>query len=142
MKSKVLMMALLALVIVGLAACGGGGSAPAAETGGAVPVGNVANGEKLFNQATIGPNSSPGCVTCHSLEEGVVVVGPSQAGLAARAGTRVAGQTADEYLRESILNPNAHIVEGFTEGVMYQNYGAELTPEQIDDLVAYLETLQ
>jgi mono/diheme cytochrome c family protein len=142
MKSKVLMMALLALVIVGLAACGGGGSAPAAETGGPAPVGDAAAGEELFNQAVIGPNSSPGCVTCHSLEEGVVVVGPSQAGLAARAGQRVPGQTAEEYLRNSITHPNDYLVEGFAEGVMYQNYAAELTEDQINDLVAYLLTLQ
>jgi cytochrome c len=131
MKSKVLMMALLALVVVGLAACGGGDSAPAGETGGPAPVGNVANGEKLFNQPVIGPNSAPGCVTCHSLEEGVVVVGP-----------RVPGQTAEEYLRNSITHPNDYLVEGFAEGVMYQNYAAELTEEQINDLVAYLLTLQ
>ncbi len=142
MKSKVLMMALLALVIVGLAACGGGGSTAPAEGGEMASVGNAANGEKLFNQATIGPNSSPGCVTCHSLEEGVVVVGPSQAGLAARAAQRVAGESAEEYLHNSIVNPNAYLVEGFAEGVMYQNYGAELTEEQLNDLVAYLLTLQ
>jgi mono/diheme cytochrome c family protein len=142
MKSKVLMMALLALVVVGLAACGGGDSAPAAETGGPAPVGNVANGEKLFNQPVIGPNSAPGCVTCHSLEEGVVVVGPSQAGLGARAAQRVPGQTAEEYLRNSITHPNDYLVEGFAEGVMYQNYAAELTEDQINDLVAYLLTLQ
>lgn len=142
MKSKVLMMALLALVMVGLAACGGGGGDAAPESGGAAPVGDASNGEKLFNQATIGPNSAPGCVTCHSLEEGVVVVGPSQAGLASRAATRVAGQSAEEYLRNSILNPNEYLVEGFAEGVMYQTYGAELSEAEIDDLVAYLLTLQ
>ncbi len=61
--------------------------------------------------------------------------GPSQAGLATRAETRVPGQTAEEYIRNSIVNPNDYIVEGFAEGVMYQNYGTDLTPEQIDDLV-------
>lgn len=141
MKSKVLVMALLALVIVALAACGGGG-APAGEADAPPPVGNVDAGRELFNQAVIGPNSAPGCVTCHSLEEGVVVVGPSQAGLAARAGQRVAGQTAEEYLRRSITHPNEYVVEGFAEGVMYQNYAADLTEEQMDDLVAYLLTLR
>lgn len=138
MKSKLLLMALLALAIALLAACGGSGQTASS----AVPAGNVANGEKLFNSATIGSNSAPGCVTCHSLQEGVVVVGPSQSGLAERAGNRVAGQSAAEYLHESIVNPNAYVVDGFAEGVMYQNYGTDLTPEQIDDLVAYLETLK
>lgn len=142
MKSKVLVMALLALVVVALAACGGGSSAPAPEAGGVPPVGDADAGRELFNQAVIGPNSSPGCVTCHSLEEGVVVVGPSQAGLAARASQRVPGQDAEEYLRRSITHPNEYLVEGFAEGVMYQNYAEELTQEQIDNLVAYLLTLQ
>lgn len=138
MKFKVLLIGLLALVMMALAACGGSGAPATVPT----PVGNAANGEKLFNSPTIGENNAPGCVTCHSLEEGVIVVGPSQAGLATRAGQRVAGQTAGEYLHNSIVNPNAYVVEGFTEGVMYQNYATDLTPEQIDDLVAYLETLK
>ncbi|MEZ4516489.1 MAG: cytochrome c [Chloroflexota bacterium] len=142
MSNKVLMVVLLALVLA-LAACGGGRSAaPAAEPTVPAPVGDAAAGEALFNSATIGDNSAPGCVTCHSLEEGVVIVGPSQAGLAARAGQRVAGESADEYLRNSILHPNDYVVDGFAEGLMYQYYADDLTPEQIDDLVAYLETLK
>jgi hypothetical protein len=36
------------------------------------------------------------------------------------------------------VDPNAIIVEGFPEGTMPQNYGKDLTPEQIDALVKYL----
>jgi len=50
--------------------------------------------------------------------------------------------TAEEYLKESIITPNAHVTEGFTAGVMYQNYGKDLTEQEINDLVAYLLTLK
>jgi nitric oxide reductase subunit C len=139
MFKKVLLFTLLSLALIALVACGGGGTP---EEDAPAPVGNAENGETLFSQATIGPNNAPGCITCHSLEPDVVIVGPSQAGLATRAETRVPGQTAEQYIRESIINPNVHVVEGFTEGVMYQFYGEDLTEDQIDDLVAYTLTLE
>ncbi len=51
-------------------------------------------------------------------------------------------KTVEEYLHESIVNPNAFVVEGFPSGVMYQNYGQDLSKQQIDDLVAFLLTLK
>lgn len=99
---------------------------------GPVPV----TGEMLFQQPTFG--NAPGCIACHSQEPGVVLVGPSMAGIAAQAERRIPGMSAEEYLRESIMDPNAFIPDGFTEGVMYQNYGDELTEEQVDKLVSYL----
>jgi len=141
MSKRILFFLLLSVMLVALAACGGGGGNNAGN-GEATPVGNAANGEKLFTSATIGPNNAPGCITCHSLEPDVVIVGPSQYGLETRAETRVPGLSAEEYIRQSIVEPNAYIVEGFTEGVMYQNYGQDLTKDQIDDLVAYTLTLK
>lgn len=132
----------LALSLV-LAACGGGGDTASDSSGdSSAVVGNPTRGEKLYAQTTIGKASAPGCVTCHSLEPDVVLVGPSHAGLANRAGSYVEGMNADEYLHESIVSPDAHIVENFTPGVMYQNYEAELNAQEIADLVAYLKTLQ
>jgi len=141
MSKRILFFLLLSVMLVALAACGGGGGNNAGNDE-ATPVGNAANGEKLFTSATIGPNNAPGCITCHSLEPDVVIVGPSQYGLETRAETRVPGLSAEEYIRQSIVEPNAYIVEGFTEGVMYQNYGQDLTKDQIDDLVAYTLTLK
>lgn len=132
----------LGLAMMALVACGGGGggAAPAPGSPEPTPVGDAANGETLFNSPTIG--NAPGCITCHSLEPGVVIVGPSQAGLATRAATRVSGQTAEEYIRNSILNPNDYVVEGFSPGVMFQDYKTDLTPQQIDDIVAFALTLK
>ena len=140
MLKKSFLLISLSLFLMLLAACGGG--ATNAPVGEPVPVGDAANGETLFSQPTIGANNAPGCITCHSLEPDVVIVGPSQAGLATRAETRVPGQSAEDYIRNSITHPNDYVVEGFAEGVMYQNYATDLTADEIDDLVAYTLTLK
>jgi mono/diheme cytochrome c family protein len=58
------------------------------------------------------------------------------------AGDMVSGQSAEEYLHESVVEPNAYVVEGFPANVMPTNYGSQLTDQQITDLVAYMLTLK
>ena len=145
MRKNVLPLLLLSLALLLLAACGGGAAEETETEEQPATVGDAQAGEQLYNQTSIG--SAPGCITCHSVEPTddplqPSPVGPSHYGLADRAGDYVEGQSAEEYLRESIVEPDAHIVEGFTAGVMYQNYGEDLTDQQIDDLVAYLLTLE
>ncbi len=134
MKKKTLFFALTALVLIlALSACGGG-------SGASSEVGDVNAGKTLFAQPLIG--AQPGCATCHSLNADEVIVGPSIAGIGTRAESRVSGQSAEEYLRSSILHPDEYVVEGFQPGVMVQVWEEELTPEQVDNLVAYLLTLK
>lgn len=97
-------------------------------------------GEALFKQAT--HSDAPGCLACHSLQADVVLVGPSLAGVAQRTIDRQPNQEVAAYLRESIVSPDAYTVDGFTPGVMYQQYEDVLTDDQIDDLVAFILTLQ
>ena len=141
MRKLTLTILLALLFAFGLTACGGG-EEEAADSGDSGAVGDAARGEELFNQTIIGAASAPGCITCHSLEPGVVVVGPSQADVGARAETAVEGMSAEEYLRQSIVDPNAHLAEGFGPDLMHQTYGEELTNTQINDLVAYMLTLK
>jgi len=124
------------LVSLTIAACAGGGKNDVAGEG------NAGRGKKLYEQTVLGPNVAPGCVTCHSLKPGVILVGPSHAGLATKAGSIVPGQSAEGYLRESILEPDAYVVEGFAPGIMYQNFGKDLSEQEINDLVAYMLTLK
>lgn len=122
----------LIVLLLLLAACSTGSTndaAPAAQAG-----------QELFAKTLIGAN--PGCITCHSLEPGVKLVGPSMAGIGTRAATTVAGQSAEEYLRTSILQPNEHVVEGFPEGLMPPNWKDNLSQEQVEQLIAYLLTLK
>ena len=81
------------------------------------------------------------CFTCHDTANGIKIVGPSLKGIASRAASREPGKSADDYLHEAITKPNAYLVEGFPQGIMPQNFGQILSKEQIDDLVAYLKTL-
>jgi cytochrome c2 len=97
-----------------------------------------AAGRKLYFETSLGTNA--GCRICHSLDEGATLVGPSFAGIATRAAERVPGMSAEEYLRQSILEPDAYVVEGFPSGQMVPNLGEILTEQQIDDLIAFLMT--
>lgn len=113
------------------------------------PAGDPARGEALYKQSTIGPTNTPGCTTCHSLEPGMVIVGPSHATVASRAAEVVqdpnytgTAKIPEEYLRESIVAPDAFVEKGFAPGVMYQKYGEDLSEQEITDLVAYLMTLK
>jgi cytochrome c2 len=81
------------------------------------------------------------CFTCHDTTNGIKIVGPSLKGVASRAVSREPGKSADVYLHESIMTPNAYLVEGFPQGIMPQNFAQILSKDQIDDLVAYLKTL-
>jgi mono/diheme cytochrome c family protein len=128
---SLLFVLLLALTVV-LTACGGGGGEPSDSAAKA--------GEELFAKTVIG--SQAGCSTCHSLDADVVIVGPSMAGIGSRAGSTVTGQSAEDYLKESILDPDAHLVDGFPAGTMPQVWGDELTSEQVDQLIAYMLTLK
>ncbi len=135
-KSLVLMMLVLVLALV---ACGG--ESDSSDSGSAETSGpSVSNGEKLYNQTTIGPASAPGCVTCHSMEADVVLVGPSHNSIGSRAGEYEAGVSGEDYLAASITDPDGHLVDGFAAGIMYQNYADELDQSDIDDLVAFLMT--
>jgi hypothetical protein len=62
--------------------------------------------------------------------------------VATRAATRIPGLTAEEYIRQSILEPDAYVVEGFPARQMLQNFDEILKNEQLDDLVAFLLTLK
>jgi mono/diheme cytochrome c family protein len=85
-----------------------------------------------------------GCGGCHQLGSiSAGVVGPTLNSIGTLAETRVAGQSAEEYLLESILDPNAYIVPDCpsgpcVEGVMPQDWDTKLSEEQLNDLVAFL----
>ena len=76
-----------------------------------------------------------GCTGCHSragVSEGFI--GPDLTDLADRAGDRVEGLTAEEYVRQSVLDPQAYIVSG---------YGGQMPvlpvdTEELDALVEFL----
>lgn len=74
-----------------------------------------------------------GCAACHSFA-------------AAQAGGRVGpnldtvllGQTA-AMIRESIIRPNAEISANYPAGIMPELYGSDISPEDLELLVSYLQ---
>lgn len=129
----------LAVAALLLSGCRASGSDSTAATEQSVDPA-VMEGAQLFNKATLG--GLAGCSTCHSLSAGTVIVGPSLAQIGQEAAQRVPGLTAEEYLHQSIVEPNAYLVDDFTRGLMPREYGDHLTQDEIDSLVAYLLTLQ
>ena len=79
------------------------------------------------------------CAACHSTGDDKIV-GPGLAGIGDRAGNRVDGLSADEYLEQSLREPDAYIVDGFTPGLM-PNW-EKLGDDSIDALVTYLKTMK
>jgi cytochrome c553 len=126
---------LLSLIMVLLlAACGAGGAA----------AGDPANGKRLFDGAVaMGDARAPACATCHTVTPGADTgSGQNLSNIGNRAAKAVPGQSAEEYLRTAIVNPDAYLAGGYQEGIMYRNYAQALTAEQINDLVAYMLTLK
>jgi mono/diheme cytochrome c family protein len=89
--------------------------------------GDPAAGREVFTAG-----AQPPCATCHTF-------GP--AGSNATTGPNLdeaLGDADPEFIRESIVDPNAEITEGFQEGVMPDVYGEQLSEQQVNDLVAFL----
>jgi mono/diheme cytochrome c family protein len=123
----------LAVALIMLAACGGESGA---EGGPDVSdIGDPQAGQEIYN--TGGASQVP-CATCHSLD-GTELVGPSFQGISERAGQRVEGMDAVEYLHQSIVDPSAYVVEGY-EDVMNKTYDEQLSEEDIDNAIAFLMT--
>jgi cytochrome c551/c552 len=93
-----------------------------------------AHGEQLFN--------TTGCAACHSLAEGMRLVGPALYNIGDIAEERVEGQSAELYLYHSIIHPNEYVVEGFPPGIMPNNYENLLSTQDIADMMAFLLTLR
>lgn len=72
------------------------------------------------------------CMRCHNIN-GVRGVCPDLSDIGARRD--------EAYIRTSILEPNAYVVPGFPKDVM-PFFKFILKPEEVDKLVAYLETLK
>lgn len=91
-------------------------------------------GEKLYKQNA--------CMGCHSVD-GSKVVGPTFKGIWGREEAIVGGTkvTVDEsYVRESILEPNAKVVEGYPPAM--PSYKGQLKDNQILSLIEYMKTLK
>ncbi|MDQ5851058.1 MAG: cytochrome c oxidase subunit II [Chloroflexota bacterium] len=109
---------------------GGGGGEGTGQTD--QPASLAATGEGLFQQF--------GCNGCHRPDGGGA--GPSLVGIFGRPQPLQGGQTAvadEQYLRESILNPNARVVAGYQP--IMPPYQGQISEDQLLALIEYIRSL-
>jgi mono/diheme cytochrome c family protein len=88
----------------------------------------TADGQTVFLTA--------GCTGCHNIN-GVsenAQIGPNLTDLSERAGDRIVGLSAEEYVRQSVLDPQAYTVEGYGEFMPT----LPLDAAEVDALVEFL----
>ena len=82
--------------------------------------------------------AAKGCIGCHThaaVPSARMQVGPDLTALSDRAATRVTGLDARAYVRQSLREPGAYRVPGYTGVAMPDLH---LTDEEIDSLTAFL----
>ena len=82
------------------------------------------------------------CRSCHSLD-GTRVVGPTWKGLYGAKREFESGPTVDadeNYLRESILNPNAKVVKGYPAAM--PPYAGQLSDDELSQLIDYIKSVK
>ncbi len=90
-------------------------------------------GKAMFN------DPSAGCFLCHTVAGSGGTRGPDLSHVGAVAGNRKPGMSAEDYLKESLMNPGAFVVPPF-DNIMPPF--SRLSPEAINDLLAYLRELK
>lgn len=91
-------------------------------------------GEKVFKSR---------CTSCHT-ETTTRLVGPGLAGLFGREEALEGGgkvMVDENYLRESILNPQAKIVAGY-QGVIMTPFQGQLSEEELTGVIEYIKSLK
>jgi cytochrome c oxidase subunit II len=88
--------------------------------------GGEAAGKAVFEEA--------GCGSCHALADAGTTqeVGPDLDKVL------TGDHASEDHVRESIVNPNAEISEGYQPNVMPKDYEERLSDEELDALVQYL----
>ncbi len=97
------------------------------------------NGETLFN--TFQADAGFACSTCHFVDNENRLIGPGLLNIANRAANRVEAQSAYDYIFTSITNPDAYVVDTFTDDLMPENWLEIYSEDEINDIIAYLWVL-
>jgi cytochrome c oxidase subunit 2 len=87
-----------------------------------------------------------GCFACHTVD-GTKLVGPSFKGIWGEEQNVVTGKETrkvkvdEEYIKRSVYDPNADVVEGFMKGLMV-SYQGQLSEDDIKSIIEYLKTVK
>ena len=104
---------------------------PAQTAGGGGSQTATVDAKALFTQGNP-DTSATACGTCHTLADAgtTETTGPDL--------DKVLKGKDAAFIKQSILNPDAEIAQGYQPGIMPPNFGDTLSPAQIDALVKYL----
>jgi cytochrome c oxidase subunit 2 len=96
--------------------------------------GGGGEGEQLF--------AAQGCGGCHALEKAGTdaQIGPPLELATLQAAAEAAGEPLDEFVANSIVDPDADVAAGYQPGVMPKAFGDALSDEELAALVEYLTT--
>ena len=116
-------------------AAAGGGAGGGTTAAGGTDTGTTTGASDALGAKTF---ASSGCGGCHTFAKAGSdgQVGPSLDDLTGAA--QKAGESVPDYVRQSIVDPNAVVVAGFQPGVMPQTFGDSLSTDELDALVAYV----
>ena len=94
---------------------------------------SAAGGKKLYEKK--------GCPTCHSVD-GSPKVGPTMKGLWGKEETLTSGtaKVDENYFKESLLEPQAKIVQGFPPAM--PTYKGQLSDDEITAMIEYIKSLK
>ena len=87
-----------------------------------------------------------GCFACHTVD-GTKLVGPSFKGIWGEMQTVTTGgekrevKVDEEYIKRSIFDPNADVVNGFQKGLMI-TYQGQLSDDDVNQIIEYLKTVK
>ena len=109
-----------------------------------LPTGDPTNGKAI--------TEAKGCVGCHiSSAVGPAWLASGDAkgeGVGTRAGHRFQDEgytgkatSAEQYLFEAIVQPNAYVIPPFQPSIMPQTFGNSLSKQDVADVIAYLLTI-
>lgn len=93
----------------------------------------IARGRQVYRQLD--------CARCHQIDGSGGRIGPELTRIGELAEDRRAGYTAEDYIRESIVDPGRYVVPGFND-VMPRGMASRLSERDLDALVRYLASLR
>ena len=104
-----------------------------------VPKTNVGDPQTISRGRQVFENN---CARCHRVPQATPPekAGPELTHIATTAASRQPDMSTEDYTRESLLVPNAHIVEGFEPAKIGHHCGGLLSARQLDEVVAFLLT--
>ena len=93
----------------------------------------IARGTQVYREKS--------CATCHQVGSEGGTAGPPLTHIATVAESRKPGTSAEDYIRESVLDPGAYVVPGYPD-TMPRALTRGMSQEDFDDLVRYLLSLR